>query len=439
MRRVVLAVAVALLCLVTAGTALAQMKMNVETGTWITNTEHANVSTSMEVNETETGVTAGQHHQLGVEENKSVEEKHEVKHELMEKVRERLHNAGEKYIKARDEYKAIKKEYTNLRQHGKLSFGHAKRYCLAGGTYIEKWFDRIENMVLNSNMDNETKEAMLARIEDERAVFEEKLQAINESQTPEELRNAVKELKEEWKSTRILVKATAMQVVIVKIENVINKADDLQLRLEERICETNDTKLAAILEDYAAKLDEAKDKLDEAKDALTNAETQNDINEARELIVDAIHLLKDSFKDVREIVKELGVRQGKIFFGNQTGELFARGNGTAEFEGTGIVVVRSSGELTVEPNTAIVTLVGFGNQSVEDGVAKVSGQGKAVIRGKDIKVTVEGENISLFIKGYGTAYLEGSGTYRVKKLPRYNMTEEKTYEGSVELEIGGEQ
>jgi len=441
MRHVVLAAAVALLCLVTAGTALAQMQMGAET--------HTNLSTNVEVNETGTTLEQQVEHQeqrgVGVAEQLKEHIREKAKNaskewhaRIVEKVRERLHNAGERYIKARNEYKVTKEEYMKLKQHGKFNFGHAKRYCLAGGVYIEKWFDRIESMVLNSNMDNETKEAMLARIEDERSAFEEKLQAINESQTPEELRNAVKDLKEEWKSTRILVKATAMQVVIVKIENVINKADDLQLRLEERITETNDTKLAAILEDYAAKLDEAKAKLDEAKGILTNAETQKDINEARGLIIDAIHLLKDAFKDVREIVKELKVGQGRIFFGNQTGELFARGNGTAEFEGMGIIVVRGSGDLSVKPDTAIVTLVGFGNKSVEDGVAKVSGQGKAVIRGKDIKVKIEGEHITLFAKGYGTAYLEGNGTYRVKKLPKYNMTEE-TYTGSVTVEIGGEQ
>ncbi|AEA47608.1 hypothetical protein [Archaeoglobus veneficus] len=463
MRRVMLAV-VALLCLVgvtaVMATAMAQpMQLHVSTEMHEENSDTSvSTSTELEVNETETTLEQEVTHQTGMHGGVMVKEqvREHVKEQnagavqqvrVMEKVRERLHphKVEEDYMKAKHDYKAIREEYHKLKQQGRADFGHAKRYCLAGGMYIENWFDRIENMILTSNMDEETKEAMLAKIEEERAAFEEKLQAINESETPEELREAVKELKEEWKNVRVLVKAVAMQVAIVRIETTIEKAEDLQLKLEGQITELDDAKLAAMLEDYAAKLEEAKEKLNEAKDILVDAETREDVHEAQQLIREAISLLRDAFKDVREIVRtsaelrlQIREQEGKIFFGNQTGELFVVGNGTAKFEGTGIVVVRGSGEITVEPETAIVTLVGFGSKSVEGGVAKVSGEGKAVIRGENIKVTIEGENIKLFVKGYGTATLEGEGIYRVKKLPQYNMTEE-TYEGSVEVEIGGEQ
>ena len=450
MRAVVVALVFAVLCL---GTAMAQ-DMQLQVGTE-THEEHSNTNvkteTELEVGETTTleqtqaETTAGT---AGTQIVKIIKEQVGEQNagqqlKVTEKVRERLHKHAAKieegYAKAKQKYKILREKYMKLKQEGKLDFGHAKKYCFAAGIYIEKWFDRIETLILNSKMDNETKEAMLARIEEERAIFEEKLQAVNESETPEELREAVKELKEEWKNVRILVKAAVMQVVIVKIENVVEKAEDLQLKLEERINEVGSDELAAILEDYEAKLEDAKDKLEEAKDILTTAETREDVNEAQKLIRDAVSLLRDAFKDVREIVKGLREeRKGKVFFGNQTGELFARGNGTAKFEGKGIVVVRGNGTLIVEPDTAIVTLVGFGSKSVENGVAKVSGEGRAVIRGENIKVTIEGESLRLFIKGSGSVYLEGEGSYKVKKLPKYKMTEE-VYEGSVEVEIGGEQ
>jgi hypothetical protein len=423
--RVVLvgAMLVALVCLVgLIGTALAQMQTEEYVDT--------NVDTTTELEVNETTIKQQMKRQVKVKEQS-----------LQEKVQKRLHKleVEKELIKARDNYKAAREEYMKLRQEGKVNFGHAKMYCLAGGVYIEKWFDRIESMILNSDMDNETKEAMLAKIEEKRITFEEKLRAVNESQTPEELRNAVKELKDEWKNIRVIVKAAVMQVVIVKIETIVEKAELLELKLEERINEVNNTELAAILEDYAAKLEEAKEKLEEAKKVLIDAETRENINEAQKLIRNAISILKDAFKDVREIVKFLmkpQEREGKVFFGYQTGELFVKGNGTARFEGTGIVVIRSTGEITVEPETAIITLVGF-NKSVDNGVAMVSGEGKAVIRGKNISVVVTGD-LKLFVKGYGTAYLEGEGVYRVKKLPGYNMTEEIEYSDGDSIKIGSE-
>jgi len=95
--------------------------------------------------------------------------------------------------------------------------------------------------------------------------------------------------------------------------------------------------------------------------------------------------------------------------------------------------------LTVEPEDAVVTLVGFSVKSVEGGVSAISGEGKAVIRGENVTVKVDGEDIKLIVKGYGTLTLDGKGVYRVKKAPSEEMSEEIEYEGNVTVEFGGEQ
>ena len=131
-------------------------------------------------------------------------------------------------------------------------------------------------------------------------------------------------------------------------------------------------------------------------------------------------------------------QEGKIFFGNETGEAWVSGEGTAEFTGTAIVVIRGNATIEVAQRS-IVTLVGFDVKSVEGGMSRISGEGKAVIRGENITLKVESHDFKLIVKGYGTLTLDGKGTYRVKESPQAEMSEELPYEGSVTIEFGGEQ
>jgi len=130
-------------------------------------------------------------------------------------------------------------------------------------------------------------------------------------------------------------------------------------------------------------------------------------------------------------------RQGRVFFGNQTGELFARGDGKAVIKGTGIVVAQGNGTIVVDPSSAVRAATGFGAKTTGNDISEINGRGVVVVRGENVTVTIEGTHLKIFAKGYGSAYLEGNGTYKVKKLPTSDMTEEE-YDGEVTIEFGGE-
>jgi hypothetical protein len=192
-------------------------------------------------------------------------------------------------------------------------------------------------------------------------------------------------------------------------------------------------KLEELLADYEENIELARENVEEAKDTLSDATTLEEVREGHKLIIEASRYLKDAFKDVRLMTKEY--RKG-VFFGNETGELFAKGDGKAVIQGTGIIVVQGNGTVTVDPDTAVKAATGFGAKTTGGGISEIKGKGVVVVRGENVAVTIEGVNLKIVAKGHGSVYLEGNGTYKVKKLPTSEMIEEE-YDGAVTIEFGG--
>jgi hypothetical protein len=263
----------------------------------------------------------------------------------------------------------------------------------------------------------------------------------NENYTAAEVNTTLTVVQRE--EARKEMRVIAGYVAAAKIEKLVERAEQVELTLETKIDELraageDTTELEATLEDFSAKVELARELIDEAESMFENGNAA----EGHKTLREAAAALREAFRDVKEIVKEMRkyrIQEGKIFFGNETGEVWVRGNGTAEFVGTGIVIVKGNATLEVEPKDAVVTLVGFSVKSVEGGVSAISGEGKAVIRGENVTVKVEGEDIKLIVKGYGVLTLDGRGMYRVKESPQAEMSEETPYDGHITIEFGGEQ
>ncbi|GEM_PF-668201 len=368
--------------------------------------------------------------------------------EAREMVKEEYKEAKERYKKAREEFERAKKMGLDIREE--RGFKMAKGFMVAGLDVAEMWLERLKVQVMNmgeeAKITEETKLELLAKIDEKLAEIKELKNEINETSSPEELIETVKKIRKEWREIRDEMRALTGYVAVAKVEKLVEKAKQVELMLEAKIEEldaagVDTTKLEATLEDFSAKVNEAEDLIDKAE----NLFEEGNIAEGHMTLKEAIKTLKEAFKDVKEVVSEMKemnqyrVREGKIFYGNETGEVWVDGNGTAEFNGTGIVVIRGNATLEVAPEDAIVTLVGFGVKSVEGGVSRVSGEGKAVIRGENLTVKVEGDDFKLIVKGYGTLKLDGEGEYRVKKSPQEEMSEEIEYAGLTTIEFGGEQ
>ncbi len=369
-----------------------------------------------------------------------------IKHR-MERIRLHIQKARQMCERAKMKYERAREMYMKLRARGLKdpeTFRYAKQYICFGVDYVERWLEKLMVQVQNANMGEDQKERIMERIQNCLTALNESKDAVNSSTTPEELRNAVSELRKTWNEIRIEIKSIVGQIAVTKLEEVINKAEDVALRLESEIEALNAsnvsvTKLEQTLNDYLEKLNLARQKLEDANEKfeeMANASNPNELYvEGRHLLMEARDLIREAFADIKVIYYEIQhLRVGHLFFGNETGELFIVGNGTAEIHLTGVAVILANGNATISPATSVVTAVGF-ESSVKDGVASMSGHGKAVVRGKNVTIRVEGDFIKIFAKGKGTATLSGEGVYKLKKSPHEKIVEEQ-YSGNVTLEFG---
>ncbi len=361
---------------------------------------------------------------------------HEMRQRMLG-IKERIENAKMRYEKARE-------MYMKLRRHGLTNpetFRYAKMFLYYGIDYVEGWLERLMVQVQNVNMGEDQKERLMERIQNFLMALNESKNAINTSKSPEELRNAVAELRKTWNEIRIEIKSIVGQIAVAKLETVVEKAKDVTLKLEAEVDALNSSdveKIKDLLNDCNEKLDEANAKLDEAKvkfEEMLNSTNPNELYvEGRLLLMEARTLIVEAFKDIREIfydIKHLSV--GQVFFGNETGELLVVGTGNAEVHFSGIAVVDVNGSVRVTPSTCVISVVGM-SKSEENGTLTASGHGKIVVRGKNVTLSVDGELFRMFVKGSGAATLNGQGIYKLKKSPKAVMVTE-TF-GNVTVEFG---
>jgi len=380
-------------------------------------------------------------------------EKHREKMmEIREKYRERVEKYKEmkyKYEKAREEYLKIKEKGRDLR--GK-DMETAKRFVHSGIDMGIVYLQRLKIYVETTpRISDESRAEIVEQIDEYISELQEKIDKITAAETPEELREAVKELRKSWREIRKGIKGIVGQVAVARIETVLDRAELVQERLQDRIDALQEagydtTELELILEDYSQKLELARGKLGLAKEAfkeIKDAENADELfGEGNQFMGEVHKYLREAFGDIKEFIKELKqyrIKEGKIFFGNATGEVWAKGEGVAKIRGDAIVHVRGNVTLEVTPASAVIKVVGFGNVTTEDDKAIYTGEGNAVIRGKNITVKIEGYDFKLYAKGKGSLDLEGKGYYRVKKLPQDDMTDEIEFEGIVpSVDFGGE-
>ncbi|HID42284.1 MAG TPA: hypothetical protein EYP30_00660 [Archaeoglobaceae archaeon] len=241
------------------------------------------------------------------------------KHRLIkvkEQLKIKIQNTRQECIDAANKYIEAKQKYLELRKKPNAPV-QARIMLNAGSEYIERWFDRIELAVINAdNMDEDTKIAILDRIDEYRTEIEGKKEELNETSDIAKMRGVAKELNDYWGEVRVFIKSVVYQLAAAKLELLIDKAEDvevrLQLKIEEMKASALDTaKLEELLSEYKNNVDLAKENVEKAEELLLNATTIDQVREGHKLIVDASHYLKEAFKDVRLMVKEY--RKGTFF------------------------------------------------------------------------------------------------------------------------------
>lgn len=101
------------------------------------------------------------------------------------------------------------------------------------------------------------------------------------------------------------------------------------------------------------------------------------------------------------------------------GTLVAQGTGSADVKGDGRFEAKGEGTLVIHVSPqastkAQIKVRGFGFQKRDGNVYYYQGRGVAVVRGKDIGLSLTGKVDGLRCTGRGTALLRGKGEYRTR-------------------------
>ncbi len=368
---------------------------------------------------------------------KGEEQSNKVRGNVKEKLEEKIHHARNASEKAKQQYAEAKQKYTKTKQEGKPHLGHAQVMMQAGTGYMEAWLERIELQVLDaSNMDDNRRLAILDKIEEYRNETREKKEMINNTTSIQELRGLGKGLNNYWDEVEVFIKSVGYQIAAAKLDNLVGNARGVEVRMAEKIAEmdaadADTSKLKKLLNEYQEKVNAAKESIQKAQGILFNATTIEELIDGRNLVKEATNQIKQAFKDIQLMATEY--QKNLKFFGNETGEVFATGDGTANVSVSGIVVAKGYGSINVTEGS-LTSATDFGDK-ITGNSSQMSGKGVYVVRGDNVSVNLSGEDIYLFTKGQGSVNLAGNWSYKIKELPDSEMVFNETT--SETLTFGG--
>ncbi len=325
-------------------------------------------------------------------------------HMYIRRVRMNLERAREAYERARIQYMRLRHRGLNDPE----TFRYAKRFVCSGINYIERWLETLMIRVQTMNIGEKQKLMITERIRNDLKALNESLIEINGSSTPNQLRDAVKDLKEVWSRVKVDMRAIVGQIVVTKLRSVTEKAEEIAMRIGAW---ANRTAVQQKIEDCLNKLEMARRKLE-----LANEKFEKMINatnpmrlylEGKRLVIEAKDLIRSAFGDMKSAYLE--VRIGRIFYGNKTGFVHVVGKGNAKLDISGFAVIAVNGTVEVTPSTAVVRSVGLRGKN-----GTFTGHGRIIVRGDNVSMIVNG-SFRIFVIGKGTVNLNGSGYYKIRK------------------------
>ncbi len=350
-----------------------------------------------------------------------------------EKYQQRIDKAQQKLEDARDKFKAAKLKARSAKN--KPTRDELKNNTIE---YLEKSIDYLishleaqkSKAAENSNIlpfdAAANLDTHIAQLEDIRA-------EIKLANSSDDYVKFAREIEEIAVKARLETRYYAGILINYRTELFLANADNVSARLDAQIQELKDqggdtAELEKKAQAFKALVDEARENYLETlelfeshsgfdpsgmvtniKDARAFLEKANDLQKdtLKKLKLAARHL-QDVFKDIKKMSRKKAVVKG-------TGKLVASGNGRAVIEGDVTVTLSGSATLKVSSN-ANVTTEGNGTREVlGNGEVKYQGYDSITIDGRNIRIEVSGNNISLEAEGTGKAVLRGNGTYRTER------------------------
>ncbi len=302
------------------------------------------------------------------------------------------------------------------------TFDEAKEWLLASCDLAVASLTSIREKIENSNVTYPEVEELIDEINEHISDISAVREDIESAQTVEELKEAGRELKKEWMEAKVsLKKAIGLRWIYI-MERVVGKTDEVNQRVQALIEEfqaqgKDTTELERWLEKYNEDMARAQEKLEKAKERLMELDTNWQVNRflymENKAMKSAFQYLKESHHKLMRIIKFIENQKTGSVELEGTGVLFAAGEGYARIEGDVKVLIFGNGTVTA-PADSVVFATGFGDREENDGAVTYTGEGRILVKGEDITVTVEGNGLRIHAVGSGTVELNGTGVYKVK-------------------------
>lgn len=256
-----------------------------------------------------------------------MEAEKEFTKEQIEQMRERVNNAKKMYEQARERYEEQKDELKELRDRFQackdddestecdrvkknVSVG-VKNHLTKTTELIEKSLERLTEHVNDSNVltDEEKQSALdsINALEVKLTAEKERITAMAETASAEELRGEVKNLKQLWQDVSKQQKRIIATMTSSKMENLVDKHADLEESMRKRIDAAKEkgidtTELETILARFKTAV--AKLEADQATARTFWQQAEKMSKESLEQWREAQEVVKDDLKRTREILRE---------------------------------------------------------------------------------------------------------------------------------------
>jgi len=267
-----------------------------------------------------------------------LEKAREIAKEKIEQARERYQIAKEKYLKARERYQIAKEKITRAKTALKECKDGESEECVRirqtirsnSKDYLANIADKViatlekikSKIESNEQLSEEEASDLLEKIDTEIQEVEDAkdvIQDLTNQSSAEEVREAVRTIKEAWKGTRVTLKKSVARLLNAKIGGIIVKSEQLEAKLQRILTRLeaagNDvTNLEDLIDKFHNKIEEAKDKWEQARQKYAQAVKPGQIDEAmkevNQKIREAHEKLKESHQTLKEIINKIREMKG---------------------------------------------------------------------------------------------------------------------------------
>ena len=369
-----------------------------------------------------------------------------------DKVRDRA-NVKDRYKDARDEFQKVKLQGSENAAASEDFVNATKDYLNNTIDYMIEHLEDVQERVEESG--DESADAESDRIQEYMDSLEAEKENVADAETKQELGAIARSIRNIWADAQKDAKSSATKSVNNRINNFLDKAESVSLRIEDEINRLKDqgvdtTELEEMLEDYNELIAEANQNHELAKEAYQN----NDAKETNKQLRETVQSLKEAGKVLNEMVKELKEHREGVVTLRGTGTLMADGDGHAVLSGNltklnlsaenaTLVIKDLAGDASIEID-ADYDFTNSENEtdstfSEDNNRALIfhGFDGNASINGSRLTVMIKGEGIVIDAEGTGKAILKGDGDYSIGDLSGLSWA--KSLEDGDEIESEDEE